>query len=298
MVMSRPNDSAQIDSAPLAAFVMSDADCVAFLQWALPRLALEWAGFRKVRGQVCKRLARRMRALGLVELTAYREYLKNTPAEWARLDALCRITISRFRRDRGIYQALEHNLLPALAGWAVVRGHRKLRAWSAGCSGGEEPYSLNILWKRAVAPHFPDVDLAILATDVDADMLARARIGCYGRSSLKEMPADWLDAFATQNALFCVKPAFREGIRFIQSDLRTTMVDGPFELILCRNLAFTYFATHLRPRIAREFAATLAVGGALIVGIHEELPGKSHGLAPLAGVPAIYVKCDPGATHR
>jgi len=85
---------------------MRDADCIAFLQWALPRLDLRWQGFRKVHGQVCKRLKRRMKALGLEDIAAYRARLKADPDEWAVLDGMCHITISRFFRDSRILEAL------------------------------------------------------------------------------------------------------------------------------------------------------------------------------------------------
>ncbi|MCP3882734.1 MAG: chemotaxis protein CheR, partial [Sulfitobacter sp.] len=64
---------------------MKDADCIHFLQWALPQLGLRWAGFRRVRGQVCKRLRRRLAVLGLKELSDYRELLQADAAEWRQL---------------------------------------------------------------------------------------------------------------------------------------------------------------------------------------------------------------------
>jgi len=79
---------------------VKDTDCTEFLQRALPRLGMRSAGFRRVRGQVCKRLRRRMAELGLAELTAYRVLLDTLPEEWTRLDGLCRISISRFYRYR------------------------------------------------------------------------------------------------------------------------------------------------------------------------------------------------------
>jgi chemotaxis protein methyltransferase CheR len=80
--------------------VQTDAECVDFLQWALPRLGLRWQGFRKVRRQVCRRVARRIAELGLADADAYRLYLERNPQEWDALAELCRVTISRFWRDR------------------------------------------------------------------------------------------------------------------------------------------------------------------------------------------------------
>src|SRR5215218_3377296 len=80
-------------------------ECVAFLQWALPRLGLRWAGYRKVRRQVCRRVARRIAALGLPDHAAYRAHLEAHAEEWDVLRALTPVTISRFGRDRGLRRA-------------------------------------------------------------------------------------------------------------------------------------------------------------------------------------------------
>ena len=76
---------------------MHDEDCIAFLQWALPQLHMRWQGFRKVHAQVCKHLARRLQQLQLRHLNDYRAYLQNRPTEWACLDSMCQVTISRFQ---------------------------------------------------------------------------------------------------------------------------------------------------------------------------------------------------------
>jgi chemotaxis protein methyltransferase CheR len=157
---------------------MSDADCTAFLQWALPRPNLRWPGFRKVHRQVCKRLKRRMSELRLRDFAAYRARLEADPAEWQILDQFCHITISRFFRDRGVFEALRKRVLPVIAARAK-RERREARVWSAGCASGEEAYTLKIL---------SAVSLSITATDVDKTMLARARKGCFKPTSLRELP--------------------------------------------------------------------------------------------------------------
>jgi hypothetical protein len=146
---------------------MKDDECVAFLKWALPRLHLRWAGFRKVRRQVCRRIGRRIAELELADLAAYRARLEADPAEWVILDTFCRIPISRLYRDRGVFDSLRDHILLALAKHLRAGGEPVLRCWSAGCASGEEVYTLNILWKLAVAPQYRDVALRIIATDVD-----------------------------------------------------------------------------------------------------------------------------------
>ena len=85
---------------------MDDRDCIAFLQWALPQQELRWPNFRKVRRQVCKRLTQRIGELGLDGFAAYRRRLEADPAEWRAFDECCYITISRFFRDKGVFEVL------------------------------------------------------------------------------------------------------------------------------------------------------------------------------------------------
>ena len=113
-------------------------------------LRFSWPGLRRVRKQVCKRLNRRIGELGLSGLVAYREYLCCHPEEWQVLDSLCRVTISRFYRDKRVFDVLRFEILPSLARRALTDGEKEVRCWSAGCCSGEEPYTLQILWKICV----------------------------------------------------------------------------------------------------------------------------------------------------
>jgi chemotaxis protein methyltransferase CheR len=232
-----------------------DEEVVQFLQWALPRIGLRWAGFRKVRGQVRKRIGRRMTALGVGDLAAYRSWLETHAEEWAVLDAACRISISRFYRDHGLWQFLEGNL-PAV---------QEFRAWCAGCAAGEEAYTLAILLRLAGRA------FAILGTDTEEGQLQRASRACYPAGSLRDLPAAWHAAAFDPTG--CLRPDFRAGVTFALHDIRREMPPGPFHLIFCRNLAFTYFSEDMQRRIAEGLRARLAPGGLLLLGTHESAPG-------------------------
>jgi chemotaxis protein methyltransferase CheR len=260
---------------------LTTTDCVTFLQWALPELSLRWHGFRKVRSQVCKRVRRRMESLGLEDFAAYREYLRHHPQEWAVLDGFCRITISRFYRDRHVFQLLGEHILPQLAQQAAQQ-RRRVTCWSAGCASGEEVYTLRILWDLALPGTRADVPLSLLGTDIDEAVLARASAGCYQRGSVREMPSGWIDrCFERRDDLLCVKPAYRRGISFLCQDIRRDMPEGPFDLVLCRNLVLTYFEPSLQMQVIRNLAARLRRGGYLVVGAHEALPAGIAGFQPL-----------------
>lgn len=195
-----------------------------------------------MRRPVGKRLNRRLAELGFSDLAAYRSYLLNTPAEWALLDAMCHIPISRFYRDRGTFDVILRQLLPQLAAMASVRSDAVVRCWSGGCASGEEPYTISIGWRLRVAGDWPGVGLAVIATDAENTMTERAKVACYSRSSIKDLPQEWIErAFIRRGPLFCLTADFRQGVEFVMQDIRQSMPEGPFDLILCRNLVFTYF---------------------------------------------------------
>jgi chemotaxis protein methyltransferase CheR len=268
-----------------------DVECVQLLQWCLPRMGLRWPGFRKVRRQVCKRIGQRMAELGLADTTAYRAYLERQPDEWRRLDEYCRITISRFYRDRVVFQFLEREVVPRVADGALARGARSMQWWSIGCASGEEAYTLAILWREALASRYPALSVEILATDVEPSALARAETGCFQASSLKDLPQDWRDAALERSGdRYCVKRAYRELVTFGLQDIRCTLPDRRFDLVLCRNVAFTYFDETVQRSVLGALAERLVEGGALVVGSTERLPEMARRLEPWSAKLGVYRK--------
>jgi chemotaxis protein methyltransferase CheR len=269
---------------------MNDADCVAFLQWALPKLGLHWSGFRKVRRQVCKRLKRRIQELRLSNYADYRARLEGDASEWRFVDESCHVTISRFFRDKGLFEVLRSRVLREIAARSRREG-RRARIWSAGCASGEEAYTLKILWDLEVAPSLPGVSLKIVATDADETMLARARKGRFEATSLRELPAPLIEqAFRREGPLFYVNPRHRDGIVFRCQDLRSQTPKCRFDLILCRYVAFTYFAIPLQIQVVNRLTARLLPDGFLVIGSHEKLPNGGAALAPLTGAKQIFMK--------
>jgi chemotaxis protein methyltransferase CheR len=267
---------------------MTDRDCVDFLREALPRMRLRWEGHRNVRGQVCKRVARRMRELGVANTLAYRGYLEAHEEEWSTLRQLCRVTISRFYRDHGVFRVLEHEVLPRLASLARRRDDGTVAVWCAGCAGGEEAYTLALVWHLRVAPAAGGVRMRVLATDVDAEEIERARAGLFPTGALTELPEELLRVgFDETNGRYRVRDRFREGLEFQRSDLTQELPGGPFDLVLCRNLAFTYFDEALQAETAVRLASRMTPGGVLVVGKHETVPGGS-GLVPVFGREWLY----------
>lgn len=274
---------------------MEDAEGVRFLQWCLPKLRLRWRGFRRVRRPVYQSIERRLAQLRLPDLTAYRSYLESHEAEWPVLDELCRVPISRFYRDRAAFEYLELAVLSELSRMALELGEKDLRVWSIGCASGEEPYTVAIIWRLAVAPEFPGLQLAILATDTDQEALERAKRGSYPSQSVRGLPPGMLaQAFSESPTGFVLKEDFRAGIEFLEQDVRVMVPDGPFHLILCRNVVFTYFDVGLQQHTLRQIVDRLVPGGALIIGVTESLPSDIDGLEPWSGKFKVYRRAPSG----
>jgi chemotaxis protein methyltransferase CheR len=247
-------------------------NCYSFLGWALHNLDMRPEGFKKVHKQVCRRINKRNRDLNLNSYEDYRSYLQKNPQEWKVLDQMMRITISRFFRDGKTWQKLGDELLPEIILKANAGGYTP-GCWSAGCASGEEPYSFAILWKEKILPSFPDTPLELIATDADGHLLKRAALACYERSSLKEVPPEWLDkAFCRRDSSWCLKESYRKLVKFDMQDIRKEMPQGQFDLIFCKNLAAMYFKKELAVSLFRKISERMRKGAFLVLGSHEEFP--------------------------
>ena len=132
-------------------------------------------------------------------------------------------------------------------------GRDRLRAWSAGCASGEEPYTLAIL----AAERLTGVQLDILATDVDAKVLRRAEDAAYGWGSVKELPEAWrARGFVRREGLYVLQPKYRQPVTLRRHDVREPPPEGPFDVVLCRNVAFTYHAREGRLMVLAHLVHT------------------------------------------
>ncbi len=251
----------------LPATMLSDDD----FRQILEKFDRPWQGYRKVRKGIKKRIRRHMAALAAGTVHDYLRLLEQEPREREICKECLLVTISRFFRDRNLWHHLRSRLLPEL----LALFPEGIRAWSVGCASGEEVYSLVILWQMLQT----EVVLEILATDVQADNLERARHGVYERGSLKEVPPKILERFffaCSTGRRYSIRPQLKPPIQWYRHDLFAPPPDGgPFQLILLRNSLLTY---HRGPAMTAAFsriAATLAPGGGLIVGSHEQPPATS-----------------------
>ena len=238
-----------------------------FLKEAATLLGLQWRPFH--RKGIKRKVERRVAEVGLSGFEEYLLKVKKDSEEHLRLSKILTVTISRFFRDKEVFHTLSQSIVPDL----LKEKRREIRTWCIGCASGEEPYSLALLWKESFEQTWPEVHPSILATDIDENLLERAKEGAYKKSSLKEVPERTRENFFKKEGEFYIlDQAIREGIKFEKHDI---LHGEPFlrmNMVLCRNLAFTYFSRESQIGILKKIALSLEGKGYLIIGTDESLP--------------------------
>lgn len=223
-----------------------------------------------------RRVAVRMRAVNVHTYDEYRALLARSPAELERLKDALTINVTRFYRNRETWDLLGQRVIPALL--TAREGH--VRVWSAGCSSGEEPYTLAMLFADACdamrrTAWFDRV--SIDATDIDRLSMERALAGRYQAPTLAELPPALLERhFVAETSGYRVAERLRRRVNVQPLDLtRESPLRAAYDLILCRNVVI-YFDKAMQERLFATFADTLAPGGHLVLGKVETLLGPAR----------------------
>jgi chemotaxis protein methyltransferase CheR len=226
------------------------------------------------RNLVYGRLSRRLRALGLESFAEYRQLLESDPggAEMVEFCNAITTNLTSFFRELHHFEYLrQHVLAPLTQGNAG----RRARIWSAGCSTGEEPYSIAMTVSEALAES-SGVDLKILATDLDSNVLARARRGIYSADQTKGIPSPQLARFFDAQdkdgvSVYSVKPTVSRLITFKQLNLMHELpMRGPLDVIFCRNVVI-YFDKETQRQLFQRFARLQRPNDLLFIGHSESL---------------------------
>ncbi len=232
-------------------------------------------------------LCRRMRALHLDNYVQYYSYLEryqDSRQELKKLLGLLTIGETFFFRYRAHFEALQHSVIPELI--ERNRARRTLRIWTAGCSTGEEPYSIAML----LLEHFPELadwQLEILATDINYQSLRRAREGLYGERALRVTEAPYRENyFKPRDGRLAISAQPRSLVRFGYLNLQTGRYPAAdngtagVDLLLCRNVMI-YFRQETNRHIIERFSRCLRPGGFLFLGHAETLQNLSEKFLPV-----------------
>jgi chemotaxis methyl-accepting protein methylase len=223
---------------------------------------------------VRRRIAVRMRACGVHSYTDYQAILDTSPAEYERLRDALTINVTRFYRNADTWNLLRRDLIPRLC----AAGSSQIRIWSAGCSSGEEAYTIAILAAEHLERTGRAGDLGRLvvdATDVDRQSLERAEAARYRRENLAEMPPELVTRYlqpAGQELEVVARVRARVFVRRV--DLGSALPPNrEYDMVVCRNVLI-YFDRPMQERLFQIFTDSLAPGGYLVLGKVETLLGS------------------------
>jgi chemotaxis protein methyltransferase CheR len=247
---------------------------------------------------VRSRLAKRLRETGLRSATEYLDLVESNPGgeEFTKLIDAISTNLTSFFREAKHFEHLSRRFLPDL----IARNHRagrplRIRGWSAGCSSGEEPYSLAITLLEATAGAGA-ADVKLLATDISTRVLRTAQAGVYGEERLGGVSPELRQRYFTKpraataggRGAYEVAQAVRDVIRFRHLNLMERWpFTGPFDFIFCRNVMI-YFDKPTQQDLVARYYDCLGRGGLLFTGHSESLTGIKHRFSYVE--PTIYLK--------
>lgn len=172
------------------------------------------------------------------------------------------INVSEFYRNYKRWEVLETKILPK-----ILERNKQPKIWSAACSTGEEPYTLAMIMRKFL----PLKDIQIMATDLDSNAIARAKLGIYPERSLNEVPDQIKNLYFTkENEYFYVKDEIKRTVTFKKQNLLADSFGGPFDLIVCRNVLI-YFTEEAKDGLYHKFSSALKKDGIFFVGSTEQI---------------------------
>lgn len=276
-------------TGPLPSSLFAEAELSPAQFQRIIQLLHDHAGIRMREGKeglVRARLTKRLRLLGLPDFDAYLTHVEKdaTRREFAEMIDALTTNKTSFLREASHFDFLRDTVFPTLTG--------PVRIWSAGCSSGEEPYTLAMLCNDG----FADIarrDVKILATDISHRVLATAKAGTYPAELMGDVPASWLQKYWSRSdvsgkASYTAGQPLRRLLHFAKLNLMEKWpMKGPFDAILCRNVMI-YFDKATQQDLVDRYTALLRPGGHLFVGHSESLTGLTHKLRYVQ--PAVYAK--------
>jgi len=241
-------------------------DAFASLQRSIEKLVqIKCANYKE--DYIKRRILSRMRLTNAADYEAYHRYLLANPQEVNLLRNALTINVTKFFRDPEVFEVVRREVLPDLAG----RG-RSIRIWCAGCSSGEEPYSIAILAHELTVLR-PDVSVMIYATDIDAVVLQKAMAGIYDAKALENVDERRIRKHfvSHDDGTFEVRSHIKDLVKFRQHDLMSGIpITRYLDAVTCRNVTI-YFTENQKNELARLFHSALGADGYYIMGKTEYL---------------------------
>ncbi len=222
------------------------------------------------RRNIRRKVARRMEEKGIHEWDNYLDLLKKDRAERTAFEQILRVTITRFFRNAGMWEEL--GCLTARI-WALQPADRVISVWSAGCAGGEETYSLAMLFEQLTSDGKLNQDWEILGTDSDTNSLKRASQMIYRWGSVREIPGQLRERWFTEkDNSWILDPSAGQNITFRQHDILNDPAPDSFNMILLRNNILTYNTEPVQRALLSGLQKCMEPKGLLFIGRKETVP--------------------------
>lgn len=215
-----------------------------------------------------RRLAVRMRALQIKEYEDYARYLDSNKSEYDILFDKLTVNVTQFFRDPEVFIEIENTLLPEL----LKGGGSDIKIWSAGCSSGEEPYSVAISVMETCEKLGIKAGFEIEATDIDDASLHKAVSAKYGAKTMENIAANRRDKYFIKDVDgdYSVKNEVKRKIKFIRHNLMNEYKKNVFDFVFCRNVII-YFTRELQKKVLEIYHRSLKHGGVLVLGKTETM---------------------------
>ncbi|WP_210584087.1 CheR family methyltransferase [Streptomyces sp. GESEQ-35] len=227
----------------------------------------DFTGYK--RSTLTRRIHKRMTDVGSGSYLDYQDLLETNAEEFGALFNTILINVTSFLRDPDAWAFLQHDVVPELL--AALTPDEEIRVWSAGCSSGEEAFSLVIMFAEALGLEECLRRVKVYATDVDEEALREARAGLYQPKSLEALPVDLREKYFEQNGTqFSFRPDLRRRVIFGRHDITRDAPISRLDLLVCRN-TLMYFNTEAQTQIVDRFHFALRPGGVLFLGKAEML---------------------------
>ena len=235
-----------------------------------------------------RRIAVRMRARGMHSYADYAQLLLGDAEEYSKLRDVVTINVSKFYRNPEVWRVLDKDVLPGLFGMK-----RSVRIWSAGCAGGEEPYTMAMALREYAIRNGLESELTrfnVLGTDIDRESLENAQRGEYSPFAFTDIPKDIRERWFESPEFTRVKREIKSSVHFETRDLITGDYGEGYQLIMCRNVII-YFERAIQELLFAKFHQALAPGGILMLGKVETIFGKATALfKPIAQKERVFIK--------
>jgi chemotaxis protein methyltransferase CheR len=236
-----------------------------------------------------RRIGVRMRCCGSKAYSDYSNFLDTNPKEYDKLLDDLTINVTQFFRDPMVFNAMEEEVLPLLIYDKIKHGKGDITVWSAGCSSGEEPYSIAIMLRELLGEELDNFNVRIIGSDIDDFSLEAAAAGKYLPRQVTNVKKEYLERYFTlEGEMYQISQDIMDMVDLRKIDLIASKPPAKFDCIFCRNVVI-YFTREMQEHLYMKFFDSLNVGGYFVMGNTETLVGEAaHLLTTFKSRERIY----------